>query len=79
MMPLYCRFNSVKYNVSISVNMIEIQMLKYQLLLSGFKNIPLGGGGLWHINLCRLFNAKPIFIQINNSISNNSLQYKYAI
>ena len=26
---------------------------------------------LWHINLCRLFNAKSIFIQINNSISNS--------
>ena len=24
----------------------------------------------WHINLCRLFNAKSIFIQINSSISN---------
>ena len=24
--------------------------------------------GLWHINLCRLFNAKSIFIQINSSI-----------
>ena len=28
---------------------------------------------LWHINLCRLFNAKSIFIQIINSISNNSI------
>ena len=26
---------------------------------------------LWHINLCRLFNAKSIFIQIISSISNN--------
>ena len=31
------------------------------------------GLGLWHINLCRLFNAKPIFIQIISSISNNSV------
>ena len=29
-----------------------------------------GCSGLWHINLCRLFNAKSIFIQII-SISNN--------
>ena len=29
--------------------------------------------GLWHINLCRLFNAKSIFIQIISSISNNSV------
>ena len=28
---------------------------------------------LWHINCCRLFNAKSIFIHINSSISNNSV------
>ena len=28
---------------------------------------------LWHINLCWLFNDKSIFIQINSSISNNSV------
>ena len=28
---------------------------------------------LWHINLSRLFNAKCIFIQINISISNNTI------
>ena len=27
---------------------------------------------LWHINICRLFNAKFIFIQIFSSITNNS-------
>ena len=27
---------------------------------------------LWHINHCKLFNAKSIFIHINCSISNNS-------
>ena len=27
----------------------------------------------WHINHCRLFNAKSIFIRINGSISNNSV------
>ena len=31
---------------------------------------------LWHINHCRLFNAKSIFIHINSSISNNSVQHK---
>ena len=31
------------------------------------------GWFLWHINLCRLFNAKSIFIQIISSISNNSV------
>ena len=28
---------------------------------------------LWHINVCRLFDTKSIFIQINSSISNNSI------
>ena len=28
---------------------------------------------LWHINLCRLFDAKSIFIQTISSISNNSV------
>ena len=31
------------------------------------------GWVLWHINLCRLFNAKSIFIQIISSILNNSV------
>ena len=33
---------------------------------------------LWHINLCRLFNAKSIFIHINSYVSNNSVLYKYS-
>ena len=36
------------------------------------------GWVLWHINPCRLFNAKSIFIQINSSLSNNSVKYKYT-
>ena len=31
------------------------------------------GWVLWHINLCRLFDAKSIFIQIISFISNNSV------
>ena len=31
---------------------------------------------LWHINLCRLFNAKSIFMQIVSSISNNSVYHE---
>ena len=27
---------------------------------------------LWHINLCRLFNAKSVFMEIVSSISNKS-------
>ena len=34
---------------------------------------------LWHINLCRLFNAKSIFIKINSSISNYSVEHKYTV
>ena len=33
----------------------------------------LGGWVLWHINLCRLFNAKSIFIKIVCSFLNNSV------
>ena len=28
---------------------------------------------LWYVNLCRLFNAKSIFIQMNSSITNTSV------
>ena len=31
--------------------------------------------GLWPFYICRLFNAKFIFIQIISSISNNSVEY----
>ena len=34
---------------------------------------------LWHINNCSLFNAKSIFIHINSSISNNSVQHEYTV
>ena len=34
---------------------------------------------LWHINLFRLFNFKYIFIKINCSISNNSVQHKCTV
>ena len=35
--------------------------------------VGLVGWVLWHINLCRVFNAKSIFIQIISSILNNSV------
>ena len=31
------------------------------------------GWVLWHMNLCRLFNAKYIFIKIISSVLNNSV------
>ena len=34
---------------------------------------------LWHINHCRLFNAKFISIQINSSILNNSVKHKHTL
>ena len=34
---------------------------------------------LWHINLCRLSNAKSIFIQIIGYISNDSVKYEYTV
>ena len=33
---------------------------------------------LWHINLCRLFNAKSIFMQIVSSISKYSISHAYT-
>ena len=33
--------------------------------------------GSWHINRCRSFNTKSIFIQIINSFSNNSVSHEY--
>ena len=34
---------------------------------------------LWHINYCKLFNAKTIFLNIKSSISNKSAQCKYTV
>ena len=34
---------------------------------------------IWHINHHRLFNAKSIFIHINNSTSNNSVKYMCSL
>ena len=34
---------------------------------------------LWHINLCKLFNAKSIFKHITSCISNNSVKHKYTV
>ena len=33
--------------------------------------------GLWHINYCRLFNAKFIFMHINSSIPNISVRTQF--
>ena len=41
----------------------------YQISVSKIRDGWLVGGFLWHINFCRLFNAKSIFMQIVSSIS----------
>ena len=46
-------------------------MLKWVFLISNY--IVWFVWVLWHINLCRLFNVQSVFIQINSSISNNSV------
>ena len=55
--------------VTLFLNVLEliclpkVKLFKYSLIV----------WVLWHINLCRSFNAKSIFIQINSSISNDSV------
>ena len=41
--------------------------------------VGLVGWVLWHINHCRLFNAKSKYMQIVNSISNNSVSHEYIV
>ena len=36
------------------------------------------GNVLWHINRCRLFDAKSIFIHISSSISNYAVLHNYT-
>ena len=47
--------------------------LETQIKNIGKHGLLMVGRVLWHINLCRLFNAKSIFMQIISSISNNSI------
>ena len=49
------------------------------LILTLRSMVDLVGWVLWNIYLCRLFNAKPIFIHINSSISTNSVKHKYTV
>ena len=55
----------MKSNIIYYITVINQEALKKKQLL--FVMV------LWHINYCRLFNTKSIFIQINSSISNNSV------
>ena len=49
----------------------QFAIFKYSLREEGF-----GYLGLWHINLCRLFNAKSVFIQIQFFFKQFTLTYK---
>ena len=62
-----CSFWSAKNGISIYRNPLE--NITYELVLTS----PAVGWVLWHINLCRSFNTKSIFILIICSISNNSI------
>ena len=64
-----------KVNVCLQVSSVHYN--KYKLTVSLKSDLVVWV--LWHINLCRLFNAKSIFIQINSSISNISVKYKYTV
>ena len=70
------RWNSNSYYHSKSVDLGVMSIKEY----STQPRFPqLVGWVLWHINLCRLFNAKSIFMQIISSILNNSVQYEYTV
>ena len=62
--------------------LVTITSLALSLPCVGSKMVLVGrlvGWVLWHINLCRLFNAKSIFTQIVSSISNNSVLHDYTV
>ena len=59
----YCTYNGPR-DQFININSV-LSIFILLLIWSGLV--------LWHINHCRLFNVKPIFIDINSSISNNSV------
>ena len=73
-----CDRSSSKYRSkgedALNNSTVTISMKKF---CSGYKNhdqsLVWFGLALWHINLCRLFNVKSIFIHINISNSNNSV------
>ena len=67
---------TVHWNVAVKYTQEEFRDKMCLLPLRSDKNFRephwrLVGSVLWHINLCRLFNANSIFIQIVSSISNN--------
>ena len=68
-----CAFMFVYINLYVYIYMyiyiyiMDVHMYIYICWLVGW----LVGWVLWHINLCRLFNTKSIFMQIVSYISNN--------
>ena len=51
-------------------------ILRVKCIQNGQKSMVWLGLVAWHINHC---HAKPIFIRISNSISDNSVQHKYIL
>ena len=45
-------------------NSVTTYLFIYKMCFANAENVGWFGWVLWHINLCRLFNAKSIFIQI---------------
>ena len=62
--------NSIKTIICLLLNVKQFYFKQFSLAC---QESWLVGCILRHINPCRLFNAKPIFIQMNSSISNNSV------
>ena len=60
------------YMLSIHTAGMYIEYEKYQMFLVGWL-------GFMTFNLCRLFNAKSIFMQIISSISNNSVKHECTV
>ena len=64
-MPMLIHFGLQKYFQAEKGNLLLEEIHNHLLFWFGWV--------LWHINLCRLFNAKSIFIHINSAILNNSV------
>ena len=59
--------------------LVVLPKLKNPVYLTILACTWLVGWVLQHINLCNLFNAKSIFIQIISSIWNNSVYHEYTV
>ena len=72
-MQIVSSINILKYIIIIIIIGIFFHSLFFRCVLSQPIWVGWLVGVLWHINLCKLFNTKSIFIQIVSSISTNSV------